>query len=195
MKTLQTTLYAALLSASLLSPSALAHWVVDNSQSSLFFISTKNINVSEVHHFSVLSGSMEKDGKFSLDIDLASVETGIEIRNTRMRDMLFNVANFPKATVSATLPDAIVGLANGTTLRLEIPATLSVMGKSKALMLDAQVSKNENSNFVVSSVKPVLLAAADVGLQEGVEALQKIAGLSSIGLTVPVSFTLVLQVH
>jgi polyisoprenoid-binding protein YceI len=195
MKTLQKTLYAALLSASLLSQSALAHWIVDNSQSSVFFISTKNINTSEVHHFSMLSGSMEKDGKFNLDIDLASVESGIEIRNTRMREMLFNVANFPKANVSANLPDAVVNLASGATLRLEVPATLGLMGKSKDLMLDVQVSKNENGNFVVSSAKPILIAAADVGLQEGVEALQKIAGLSSIGLMVPVSFTLILQMH
>jgi polyisoprenoid-binding protein YceI len=177
----------------LLSTAALADWKVDSEQSKVFFISTKNLNISEVHSFNRIDGQLSSDGQFSADISLSSVETGIDIRNQRMRDMLFKVDLFPKANISATLPKAIMGLAKGESMHTELPATLTLMGASKALNLDLIVSKTNDGKYMVSSAKPVLLGASELGLQEGVEALQKIAGLTSIGLTVPVTFNLVLN--
>ncbi|KXI30145.1 YceI family protein [Paraglaciecola hydrolytica] len=195
MKTLKKSLASGLLTLSFLSTSVFAHFVVDNDQSSVFFISTKNLNVSEIHHFKNIEGAMEKDGKFSLDINLGSVETGIEIRNTRMQEQLFKVDSFPKAHVSATLPAKVLAMDKGQSLRIQLPATLSLMGIDKALSLDLVINKTIEEQYVVTSAQPVLIGAADVGLKEGVEVLQKLAGLSSIGLTVPVSFNLVLNKH
>jgi polyisoprenoid-binding protein YceI len=182
-----------LVALTLLSTAALADWKVDSEQSKVFFISTKNLNISEVHSFNRIDGQLSSDGQFSADISLSSVETGIDIRNQRMRDMLFKVDLFPKANISATLPKAIMGLAKGESMHTELPATLTLMGASKALNLDLIVSKTNDGKYMVSSAKPVLLGASELGLQEGVEALQKIAGLTSIGLTVPVTFNLVLN--
>jgi polyisoprenoid-binding protein YceI len=182
-----------LVALTLLSTAALADWKVDSEQSKVFFISTKNLNISEVHSFNRIDGQLSSDGQFSADISLSSVETGIDIRNQRMRDMLFKVDLFPKANISATLPKAIMGLAKGESMHTELPATLTLMGASKALNLDLIVSKTNDGKYMVSSAKPVLLGASELGLQKGVEALQKIAGLTSIGLTVPVTFNLVLN--
>ena len=182
-----------LVALSILSTAALADWKVDSEQSKVFFISTKNLNISEVHSFSRIDGQLSSDGQFSADISLSSVETGIDIRNQRMREMLFKVDLFPKANISATLPKAIMGLAKGESMHTELPATLTLMGASKALNLDLIVSKTNDGKYMVSSAKPVLLGASELGLQDGVEALQKIAGLTSIGLTVPVTFNLVLN--
>lgn len=195
MNILKKTVAGGLFSLSLLSASAFAHFVVDNDQSSVFFISTKNLNVSEIHHFKSIKGTMEKDGKFALDINLASVETGIEIRNTRMQEQLFKVESFPKAHVSAILPADVLAMDKGQNLHIQLPATLSLMGIEKVLDLDLVITKTIDEQYVVTSAQPVLIGAADVGLKEGVEILQKLAGLSSIGLTVPVSFNLVLNKH
>lgn len=189
----KTCFTGGLLTLSLISSSAFADWVVDNQQSKVFFISTKNINVSEVHHFKNISGTLAKNGTFALDIDLASVETGIEIRNTRMQEHLFKVSVFPKAHIEASIPSSVIKLQKGHNLHTQIPAVLSLMGIEKALDLDVIINKTNDQDFVVSSAQPILISAADVGLKEGVETLQKIAGLSSIGLTVPVSFNLVLS--
>ncbi|MEP7705598.1 YceI family protein [Paraglaciecola sp. 25GB23A] len=182
-----------LVALSVLSTAALADWKVDSEQSKVFFISTKNLNISEIHSFSRIDGQLSSDGQFSADISLSSVETGIDIRNQRMRDMLFKVDLFPKANISATLPKGIMSLAKGESMHTELPATLTLMGASKALNLDLIVSKTNDGKYMVSSAKPVLLGASELGLQDGVEALQKIAGLTSIGLTVPVTFNLVLN--
>ena len=66
----------ALLTAS---SSVLADWTL-SPESTLRFISTKNTNISEVHHFRSMSGSVTDDGKANVLINLTSVETGIPIR-------------------------------------------------------------------------------------------------------------------
>jgi hypothetical protein len=48
---------------------------------------------------------------------------------------------------------------------------------------------------VATSTQPILISAADFGLTSGIEILQKLAGLSGIGLTVPVNFNLVFVAH
>lgn len=192
MNSMKKCFTGGLLSLSLLSASAFADWIVDNEQSTVFFISTKNVNVSEIHHFKQIEGKLNNQGEFSLDIDLASVETGIAIRNTRMQDLLFNVSTFPKAHIQSSVPAEIVKLGKGESLHTTLAATLTLMGMTKPLSLDVTISKTAEQSYVVTSAQPLLLSASDVGLQGGVEALQKIAGLSSIGLTVPVSFNLIL---
>ena len=80
-----------LLSSLLVAP-AFADWTVAPEQSSLHFMSTKNAQVTEVHAFEALSGSVSDNGKLMIEVPLSSVDTNIPIRNTRMQEKLFNVA-------------------------------------------------------------------------------------------------------
>ncbi|MFQ3218498.1 MAG: hypothetical protein ACJAUL_001059 [Paraglaciecola sp.] len=168
-----------------------ADWRLVNEDSNLNFISTKNINVSEVHHFNQLSGELSKKGTLSVEIDLASVKTGVAIRDTRMAEKLFLVDQFPTAKLSATLPDNVLALKPGQTAGFVLPATLKIMSTELPISVSVQVTRSSDGNITATSSKPILIAAADYGLQSGVELLQQIAGLSSIGLSVPVSFNLV----
>ncbi|MFT6896943.1 MAG: polyisoprenoid-binding protein YceI [Paraglaciecola sp.] len=179
------------LASLLFATTASADWRLANEDSNLNFISTKNINVSEIHHFSQLSGELSEKGTLSVEIDLASVATGIAIRDTRMAEKLFLVGQFPTAKLSATLPDNVLALKPGQTGGFVLPATLKIMSTELPISVSVQVTKSSDGNLTATSSKPILIAAADYGLQSGVEMLQKIAGLSSIGLSVPVSFNLV----
>ncbi len=177
-------------SSLLVCASASADWQLVNKGSQLNFISTKNIKVSEIHHFSNLSGSLTSAGELSVDIDLASVETGIDIRNSRMREKLFMVENFPKAMLTASLPKEIVAFTKGQAGTFTIPAKLSVLGQHKDIEVKVQVTKTDHNRFVATSVQPVMISAGDYGLQEGIDWLQNVAGLSSISPNVPVTFNL-----
>ena len=177
-------------SSLLVCASASADWQLLNKDSQLNFISTKNIKVSEIHHFSNLSGSLTSAGELSVDIDLASVETGIDIRNSRMREKLFMVENFPKAMLTASLPKEIVAFTKGQAGTFTIPAKLSVLGQHKDIDVKVQVTKTDHNRFVATSVQPVMISAGDYGLQEGIDWLQNVAGLSSISPNVPVTFNL-----
>ena len=75
----------------LAAPLSFAEWTL-SPDSSVKFLSTKNTNITEVHEFTQVSGSVSDQGSAKIAIDLSSVETGIEIRNERMQSMLFNVS-------------------------------------------------------------------------------------------------------
>ena len=72
--------------------SAAADWQIDNAQSQLSFISIKKGDVAEVHRFGEIAGGLQQDGQFELSIALESVNTGIQIRDSRMRSFLFKTA-------------------------------------------------------------------------------------------------------
>ncbi|MCC2617039.1 YceI family protein [Aestuariibacter halophilus] len=186
---------AILALAGAISTTATANWQLANEHSSVHFISTKNTHVSELHHFSQMSGSLTDDGSLSITIDLASVQTGIEIRDTRMREKLFNVAAMPAATITANLDEGIMTMAKGTAQRVVVPATLSLNGQQQSLSLDLMVMRDANAGFVATSVAPVLLKATDFGLAEGLDVLQGIAGLKAIGHTVPVSVSVTFRAN
>jgi hypothetical protein len=93
------------------------------------------------------------------------------------------------------LPDNVMNLAKGSSISVMIPAELSVMGISKTVNVTVQVTRKTDDGIVATSTQPILISAADFGLTSGIEILQKLAGLSSIGLTVPVSFNLVFLAH
>ncbi|WP_166422576.1 YceI family protein [Paraglaciecola sp. 20A4] len=180
----------AVISSFLFCASASADWRLLNDSSHLNFVSTKNVNVSEIHHFSQLDGSLSSKGDLSVDIDLSSVQTGIDIRNTRMREKLFMVDNFPKATLTATLPEEITQFTPGQSGTFVIPSKLTIMGQQNDVQVEVQITKTDHNRFVATSAKPILINAGDYGLQSGIDWLQNVAKLSSISPTVPVTFNL-----
>ena len=177
-----------------LAPCAFADWTLLNDQSSLQYISIKDAHIGEINRFKNLSGSVSEAGEVSLTIDLASVETGIPIRDERMQAMLFDVGQFAQAKISgmldltrATQPEL------GETYTDTIKLTLSLHGIEKELNSRVQVTQLAGNKISVVALEPVLMNAADYKLAEAVEALREIAKLPSISLLVPVTYSLVFQ--
>lgn len=174
----------------LAAPLSYAEWTL-SPDSSVKFLSTKNTNITEVHEFTQLSGSVSDKGNAEISIDLTSVETGISIRNERMQSMLFNVSDYTSATVSADLPDTmILALKNGETATSVLPLTLELHGEKKEIEADVLVTAAADGHVIVTTQSPVLVNAGDFKLAKGVEALREVAGLDRISTTVPVTFTL-----
>ncbi len=169
---------------------AAAQWELDNSHSSIYFISIKNDGIAETHHFESLLGYVGKDGQVSITIDLNSAETMIPIRNERLREMLFETASFPTATVSAEIDPAILAeVAKGATISTEVPVTLSLHGLEQTIEAPLTVFSDGASVHAISP-HPVIVKAEDFGLAGGVQALREVAGLKAISTAVPVSFSL-----
>lgn len=183
------------ISLSLCCFSANAHWMLVEGKSSLSFVSTKNQNISEIQQFKKLTAEFSPEGKLQVEIDLASIDSGIEIRDTRMREKLFLVDKLPSAKLTAQLPDSVLSLAKGSSISVTIPAELSLMGIAKTIQVTVQVTRKADNGIVATSTRPILISADDFGLTSGIEILQKLAGLDSIGLTVPVNFNLVFVAH
>ena len=179
------------LAAMLATPAVQAAWTVDTERSVVSFVSVKNAAVAEAHTFEEVSGSASDSGT-RLEIDLASVETLIPIRNKRMREFLFEISSFPQAVFETDRgPDVLRELAPGESRRVTIDGTLTLHGKSREVSAELLISRLSLGRATITTTRPILLSADAFGLSDGIEKLREIAGLNSITPMVPVSLTLV----
>lgn len=176
-----------------LASSAAAHWELDNNSSTLSFVTVKADHVGEVHTFDQLSGDINDDGSVQITIELASVNTLIDIRNERMQNMLFETNLFPQATISGEIDlDAVAEMDAGVSQAISVDFDLAIHGESSSYTADVLVTRTE-SGVLASTVKPIIVMADTHALVSGVEALREVAGLPSISRAVPVSFNVVFE--
>jgi polyisoprenoid-binding protein YceI len=186
--------YVFLLSTLLLSSNALAQWELVNDQSTINYVSTKASKVGEINSFKKLNGTIKDTGELSVDIDLASVETNIAIRNERIKAMLFDVASFSAANISADLdPKLFNDLTVGESYKSAISFNLSLHGVSQKITTDIQVVKLAKNDILAFSLTPIIINADKYNLVAGIEKLREVANLPSISPVVPVSFSLVFK--
>jgi len=178
--------------ALLLSATVTAQWEIDNESSAINFISIKNDLVAETHSFGSLVGYIGEDGNVELAIDLDSVETMIPIRNERMRELLFETAQYPTANLSAQVDPGILQAASqGGVINTVVQVGLSLHGQDALLEVPVVVVGDNDKSLRVISARPVVVNAGDFGLADGVNALREIAGLKQISTAVPVTLNLV----
>lgn len=187
MKTLSLALAALALSGG----AALADgWALNPALSSVAFGSVKNDSVGESHRFGAVSGTVSAAGAVTLSIDLASVDTGIEIRDSRMIEHVFR--NAATATVSAQVDAAALSaLGVGEATALEASGTLSLLGVETELDAPLWVLRLSADRVLVATDGMLFLSAEDAGIEAGIAALQEIAGLDSISRVSPVTLRLV----
>lgn len=174
-----------------LANTALAQWTLDEGRSTIEFITTKNSAIAETHSFGVFTGTVQADGTIAVAIELDSVDTLIPIRNERVREMLFETADFPRAEISAQIdPAQLSKLGSGDVLQTDIPATLSLHGLEKSLTVSVVLVGTSEGGILAVTSRPILINAEEFGLSNGVKLLQEVAGLKSISTAVPVFFQL-----
>lgn len=173
--------------------------VVDTAASSLRFVSTKAGvagvgGVVEVHRFDRFQGGLDADGTVRLDIDLASVSTGVGIRDERLRTMLFNVAAFPKATFTAKLDAAaLAALPASGSVDLDIAGSLALAGQAQPASAQLRVTRLSPQSLQVTSRAPLVVDLQKFGLKSGVEALRDVMGLTFLAAAAPVNLDMVLR--
>tara|TARA_Y100000588_G_scaffold254714_1_gene269235 strand:- start:2461 stop:3024 length:564 start_codon:yes stop_codon:yes gene_type:complete len=166
-------------------------WTLDNTASSLAFATVKASDIGESHRFKSISGVVSSDGEVAIEIDLASVDTGIPIRDERMGEHLFQVIQFPTAQFNTSINlDDVGSIRLGGAKKLAVQGELIVGTSRLKLAFDVLVWRLADQSMVVSTVQPVIVNAASLNLVSGVEKLREIAGLPSISKAVPVTFSL-----
>jgi hypothetical protein len=121
------------------------------------------------------------------------VETGIGIRNERLQKMLFEVANFPTATIEAVLSDSqVAALKAGGDQTESLSVNISLHGRTVSKTAHVSVSAS-GADVRVTTTQPIVITAQEFGLEAGVAALQQIAGLNAISRSIPVTVDLSLS--
>lgn len=166
-------------------------WHIDTDHSELAFSSLKKQNVFETHQFSRFFGVLTPEGELTINIDLNSAKTGIPIRDERLASMLFKTAQHPEAVFSAQLPEKLLpqNIKTEQAKTFEIKGHLSLHGKKQPVTLKIKAIKLNKKRIAINTTEPIVINAAQFDLVSGIEALREIAGLPSINLIVPVSFS------
>ena len=174
-------------------PSASAQgWTLDPAASKLTYQSVKKNTIVETNSIRNIAGTLGADGKAKVVFDLDSVDTGVDIRNVRMRFLFFETFQFPKAEVTAAVdPATFTNLPTRRRMAAKLPFTLSLHGVQKALEADVVVTMITDQMVSVASEKPVAVNAADFGLLPNIEKLQVAANVTNIVPTASVSFDFV----
>lgn len=166
-------------------------WTLDPAASRLAYVSIKAGEVAENNRFDTLAGSVAADGTASLSIDLASVDTGVDIRNERMREVFFGVADNPAANVTAKLdPKAFAGLTVGQSVLRPLTAEVTIKGVSADVETEVLVTRTAEDRVLVVTAAPVIVSTDMFGLTDELGELRAMAQLPSITPAVPVTFTL-----
>ncbi len=170
-------------------PATAARWLLNETKSVLNFVSVKNTDVAETFTFTQLKGTVSATGEAVLTIPLASISTGIDLRNTRMKQMLFESDFLPSLYFTTQLDLAVIdALPVGGTSAQVLSGTLVLHGVVKTLSVDALIIKHASNSVSVSPRKPILVNSVDFELNAGIEALRLAVGATSIGERVPVYF-------
>ncbi|MCY1402409.1 hypothetical protein D9M71_175490 [compost metagenome] len=187
--TFQTLTFLLLAGAAL---SARADWYLDGESSRLSFVSTKNANVSEVQRFLVLHGKVDPEGLAQVEVELESINSGIPLRDERMRKELFQIDRFPDAMITTKIDlRPINDLAPGAQLELRLPLMVDLHGKQHQYQAELLATRLDDRRFQVVTLEPLVINAEDFDLAPGLETLRKMAGLSAISLSVPVGAVLI----
>ncbi|MEE4154983.1 MAG: YceI family protein [Erythrobacter sp.] len=169
-------------------------WSVDPAGSSLSYVTIKAGEIAEANSFTGLSGSVSPEGAARIEIDLSTVETKVDIRNERMRDLFFEVANHPTASITAQIDPAAFGaLEVGESTVQPLAAVLDLKGVEAPLEADVRVTRTAENRVIATTIEPVILDAGALELTDKLAQLQEIAGLPSISPAVPVTFSIAFQ--
>lgn len=185
MSSLKCALMGALLI--LTSPLALAEWQLDGDTSRISFVSVKRGKMVEVQRFDQLSGQIDDNGAVRLVVPLASIDSGLALRDERMRNSFFEVERYPEAIITSQLDlslydDLRVGQSRPETLDFN----LDLHGQQRRLKAEVLVIRSSEGRIEVTTLEALVLKLIDFDLEEKLEPLKEVANLPSITPEVPV---------
>ena len=126
-----------------------------------------------------------------VSIDLASVETWIDIRNERMVKFVFDDAKVAATLKTKINPEEINKLKPGGTTTVSVKGTLSFKGKDIKIEADMFVAKLTEKKIMVTTDEMIMLSMEDAGIDDSITKLMELAKLPSITRTAPVTLRFV----
>lgn len=185
-----------LLLALLLSPLAMADWQLQTDYSRISFVSVKRGDSAEVQRFTGLTGAVDGQGGVRIMVPFSGLDSGLALRDERMRNDLFQVAQFSEAQVASQVDLASwEEMAVGASKVENIEFQISLHGQERRLKAEVLVSRIGEHNMQVSTLEPVLLKAVDFDLLDGLQRLKEISAVPEITPEIPVFAVLTFQWH
>ena len=175
----------------LISSPALADWTLDAGNSNLSYGTIKNDAIGESNTFKTVSGTIDENGHIKIDIALASVDTQLELRDERMRDIVFKVAENANAKLTGNMDmQQFATLAVGSNRVIETSIMLELVGEKVEIDATLVVIRLAENKVMVIPHNVIFIDVDDFELAPAIETLRGLAGLDTIATVVPMSFYL-----
>lgn len=144
-----------------------AEWQLEPDYSRISFVSVKRAKMAEVQRFDRLSGQIDKQGVARIVVPLGTLDSGLALRDERMKDNFFETSRFPEATVESRLDMAgFDDLRVGQSRVEKLDFTLDLHGQQRRLKADVLVTRQGEGLVQVATLEPVLLKLLDFDLEE-----------------------------
>ncbi len=104
------------------------------------------------------AGSVRSETEFYFEVDLASLDTGISLRNRHMRDNYLEVAEFPYAALDGSIA-TVSETAEG--FRIEAIGRMAIHGVEQVVSVPCEVTE-EGSGYRARCALQVLLSDYDI---------------------------------
>jgi OOP family OmpA-OmpF porin len=166
-------------------------WTLDPRQSQVWLQTTKQETTVEKHQFTAVEGSVGRDGRATVKIELGSIDTGIDLRNVRMRFLLFETFRFPHAEIFAQLNKArLQGLTVGATIDYPLLLNVNMHGIAQQIETTVAVRRVNETTVSVAARAPVVVTAESFDFAKGLVKLSDAIGGISIKPSAEISFNL-----
>src|SRR5881394_1948132 len=149
-------------------------WALNPSASHFYMQTAKANAVIETHGFTGLDGGVTKDGDAIVKIDLLSVKSGIDVRDVRMRFLLFETFKFPYAEVTAKLDmGKLQELTRNIRVSYPLKFKLNLHGVIREMESPVWVTRLTDKSVSVATEQPVIVTAESHDLAAGVVKLSE----------------------
>jgi OOP family OmpA-OmpF porin len=167
-------------------------WVLNPRLSNVYMQTVKNNAVFETLQFTAVEGNVGKTGEATVKIELNSIETGTDVRNVRMRFLLFETFKFPYAEISAKLDKTkLRALSTETRLSYPLAFTLGMHGVVKEFKSVVWVTRISDTAVSVATIEPIIVTAESFGFVGGIAKLSESVGGIPIASAASITFDLV----
>lgn len=182
---------AIFIASSLFSSAAYADWILDAENSNISYGTVKNDMIGENNTFKTISGHLNNDGQIDIEINLSSIDTLIEIRDGRMRDIVFKVSENATAKLSGEIDlKAYDNQEIGTSRIIETTVSLELVGQKLEHDVKLLVTRLAKNKVMVTPHGVMFIDADDYDLVDAIEILRNLAGLDSIASVISMGFYL-----
>lgn len=156
-------------------------WTMNPEASTLRFQSVKNEVKVESSTFGTYAGTIDENGLATVRILMDSVDTKVDLRNVRMRFLLFETFQYPEAVITMKIDPAKI--ADLETVRRKVfmaNYTIDLHGVKSEREAEIAVMLLDDNTVSVTSSTPISLPTADFSLDGGVAKLEEAAKVEII---------------
>jgi OOP family OmpA-OmpF porin len=169
-------------------------WVLNGGASHFYMQTSKAESVTEIHQFTGLTGTISNTGAADVKIDLTSVSSGVDVRDVRMRFLLFETYKFPTAEITAKVDmSKLQDLTSQIRDTYPLHFTVAMHGMSKDFDAQVYVTRLSDKSVSVATAKPIVVKADDFGLAAGIAKLSEAVNGTPIVSAASFTFDLVFE--